>query len=159
MEPTCSVPPSPPLLSEERHRSRSNITSCKRTAAAAATTTTTTAASTTRSKQTTYNPVRSLVARYRQVAPVNTRIVCVCAKFFSPIRRTLELWASAAVSLPVPFPILLGTAGFADTAEVHVYTHVRQREGLSLFPSRFARNRESAIRIDERRRCSHPALR
>ncbi|KYN16291.1 hypothetical protein ALC57_11502 [Trachymyrmex cornetzi] len=88
MEPTCSVPPSPQLLSEERHRSRSNITSCERTAATTATTTTTTttntttaaAASTTRSKQTTCNPVRSLAARYRQVAPVNTRIVSVCVR-------------------------------------------------------------------------------
>lgn len=153
MEPTCSVPPSPPLLSEERHRGRSDITSRGRA------TTTTAAATTTRSKQTTYNSVRSLVARYRQVAPVDTLIAR--GKLFSDDGEAEPEnpgGAGAAV-------LLLGSFSryhseprtLRGTAEEHVRTHVRQRDrGHSLFPSRFSRNRGSATRIDERRRCGSP---
>lgn len=65
-----SVPPSPPLLSEERHRARGGITSPVPRGRA---TTTTTTASTTGSKRT-CSPVRSAITRHRQVAPVDTRI-------------------------------------------------------------------------------------
>lgn len=126
MELTRSVPP---LVSEERHRGSSDITSRGKATATA---------TTTRSKQTTCNPFASLVARYRQVAP---------GRHANRAKGTL-LRRGASTAVSPPFPVPLGTAR-RNTAEEHVRTHVRQREGL-LFPSRFARNRESATRIDGR---------
>lgn len=70
MELTWSVPPSPPLLSEERHRAQDDITSSIRERA---TTTVTTAVVATTGSKRTCSPVRSAVARHRQVAPVNTQ--------------------------------------------------------------------------------------
>lgn len=67
MKLTRSVPPSPPLLSEERHRARGGITSPVPSDRV------TTSTSTTRSKRT-YSPVKNAIARHRQVAPVDTRI-------------------------------------------------------------------------------------
>jgi len=55
--------------------------------------------------------------------------------------------------------VLLRTAGFCGALRKNTYarTYVSEK-GLSLFPSRFARNRESAKQIDERCLCGSPHL-
>lgn len=76
MELTRSVPPSPPLLSEERHRARGDITSPVRGRATTTitSTATTTATTTTTGSKRICNPVKSAATRHRQVALVETRL-------------------------------------------------------------------------------------
>lgn len=129
MELTRSVPP---LLSEQRHRGSSDITSRGRATTTTATVSaaTTTTFTTTRSK-TTYNPVRSPVARYRQVAPVDTRIAR--GKLFSDDGEPRR--ASTTILTSDSFPA--ATRNRRVRRALRRNTHVRQREGLPAFSVAF----------------------